>query len=140
MEFQYLVIDEAHHAAASTYRKVIGFFDAKFILGLTATPERSDGQSILDIFQDSAHRLSLEEAIRLGELVPVRCVRVETNVDLSKLRYNSVNYHRKDLEVTIQVPSRDKLIVDTYEKYVPGKKAVAFTVNIDHSEKLAKVF
>ena len=140
MEFQYLVIDEAHHAAASTYRKVIGFFDAKFILGLTATPERSDGQSILETFQDSAHRLSLEEAIRLGELVPVRCVRVETNVDLSKLRYNSVNYHRKDLEVTIQIPSRDKLIVDTYENYVPDKKAVAFTVNIDHSEKLAIVF
>ncbi len=59
---------------------------------------------------------------------------------MSKVRYNSVNYHRKDLEVSIRIPSRDKLIVDTYEKYVPNRKAVAFTVNIDHSEKLAGLF
>jgi superfamily II DNA or RNA helicase len=139
-EFHCLIVDEAHHSTASTYRKVLGYFDSKFILGLTATPERADGQSILEIFKDSAHRLSLEEAVRLGELVPIRCMRVETNVDLSKVRYNSVNYHRKDLEVSIRIPSRDKLIVDTYQKYVPNKKAVAFTVNINHSEKLAGLF
>ena len=75
-EFTYLVIDEAHHAAAETYRRVLEYFQPAFILGLTATSERADGQDLLELFRDSAHRLTLQEAVERGELVPIRCVRV----------------------------------------------------------------
>src|SRR5262249_29349036 len=68
-EFAYLVIDEAHHAAAETYRRVLEHFRPKFILGLTATPERADGQGLLELFRDCAHRLTLQEAVERGELV-----------------------------------------------------------------------
>ncbi len=139
-QFTYLIIDEAHHSSAPTYQKILGYFNPDFILGLTATPERSDEQSILEIFMESAHRISLEEAIKRGELVPIRCIRVETNVDLSKVRYNAVNYARKDLEEKIRIPAREKLIVDTYLENTPNRKAVVFTVNIDHGEKLAELF
>ncbi len=54
-----LIIDEAHHASADTYRGILAHFDADFILGLTATPERADGQSVLESFRDSAHRLGM---------------------------------------------------------------------------------
>jgi superfamily II DNA or RNA helicase len=90
--FRYLIIDEAHHAAAGTYRDLLGHFTPGFTLGLTATPDRSDSQPILEIFRDSAHRLSLEEAVRRGELVPIRCVRVKTNVHLSQLRFDEVRF------------------------------------------------
>ncbi len=56
--FAYLVIDEAHHAAADMYRRVLEYFQPAFILGLTATSERADGQDLLELFRDSAHRLT----------------------------------------------------------------------------------
>jgi superfamily II DNA or RNA helicase len=139
-QFDYLIIDEAHHATAPTYRRILGYFRPKFILGLTATPDRADGESALELFRDCAHRLSLRDAVELGELVPIRCVRVETNVDLSKVRYNQVQYNRRDIEDTVAVPARDELIVDTYREHVPGRKAVAFCVNVRHGEDLAQRF
>ena len=138
--FKYLVIDEAHHAAAPTYKRLLGYFRPEFVLGLTATPDRADGQSILEIFRDCAHRLSLREAVERGELAPIRAFRVLTNVDLSRIRYNHIQYTRKDLEETVIVPPRDRLIVDTYLKHVPGRKAVAFCVNVRHGEDLAELF
>jgi superfamily II DNA or RNA helicase len=139
-QFQYLVIDEAHHAAAKTYRRVLGYFTPGFVLGLTATPERADNQSLLEIFRDCAHRLGLREAVERGELVPIRCVRVETNVDLSHVRFNQVQYNRRDIEDTVIVPARDQLIVDAYKSHVSGRKAVAFCVNVRHGEAMAKLF
>jgi superfamily II DNA or RNA helicase len=138
--FQYLVIDEAHHAAAKTYKQVLGYFRPRFVLGLTATPERADGQSILEVFRDCAHRLTLREAVERGELAPIRCFRVLTNVDLSRVRFNQVQYNRRDIEETVVVPARDRLIVETYVKHVPGRKAVVFCVNVRHGEDLAELF
>ena len=139
-EFRYLVIDEAHHAAAETYRRVLEYFRPAFVLGLTATSERADGQDLLELFRNFAHRLTLQEAVERGELVPIRCVRVETNINLSKVRYNQIQYNRKDIEETIAIPARDRLIVDTYLQHVPGRKAVAFAVNVRHGEALAEEF
>jgi superfamily II DNA or RNA helicase len=139
-EFQYLVIDEAHHAAAETYRRVLEYFRPRFILGLTATAERADGQDLLEVFRNCAHRLTLREAVERGELVPIRCVRVKTNIDLSKVRCNQVQYNRRDIEETIAIPARDRLIVDTYREHVPGRKAVVFAVNVGHGDSLADEF
>lgn len=138
--FRYLIVDEAHHAAADTYQSLLGHFTPAFTLGLTATPDRPDGRPILEIFRDAAHRLSLEEAIRRGELVPIRCVRVRTNVDLTRVRFNEVQYNRHDLERTVTIPARNRLIVDTYLGHVPGRKGVAFCVNVRHAEELAGLF
>jgi superfamily II DNA or RNA helicase len=139
-EFGYIIIDESHHAAAETYRKVIGYFRAKFILGLTATPDRHDGQSLTEIFQNCAHRLELEEAIQRGLLVPIRCIRVKTNVDLTKIRFNGVDYRSTDLGKALQVPDRDRLIVDTYLDHAVGKRAVCFCIDTAHAERMAGLF
>jgi superfamily II DNA or RNA helicase len=138
--FRYLVIDEAHHAAAPGYQTLLGHFTPVFTLGLTATTDRPDGRPVLEIFRDAAHRLSLEEAIRRGELVPIRCVRVRTNVDLTWVRFNEVSYNRHDLEQTVTVPARNDLIVDTYLLHVPGRKGVTFCVNVAHAEAMAERF
>lgn len=138
--FAYIVVDEAHHAAAPTYRRLLNYFRPQFVLGLTATPERSDGQSILEMFCESAHRLDLKTAIERGELVPIRCVRVKTNVDLSKVRFNQVQYNRKDIEERILIPPRDQLIVETYVDHVLRRKAVVFCVNVRHGENIAELF
>ncbi|MEC4815539.1 MAG: DEAD/DEAH box helicase [Scytonema sp. PMC 1069.18] len=139
-EFGYIIVDEAHHAAAETYRKVIGYFKAKFILGLTATPERHDGQSLIEIFQNTAHRLELEDAIARGLLVPIRCVRVKTNIDLTKIRFNGVDYRSSDLGQYLFVPSRDTLIAETYVNHALGKRAVCFCIDVGHAERMADEF
>lgn len=97
--FDYLIVDEAHHAAADTYQKVLSYFKPSFTLGLTATPERTDdNRVILDIFKNTAHKLDIQTAVEIGELVPVRCIRIHTNIDLTKVRFNSVQYNIRDLE------------------------------------------
>jgi superfamily II DNA or RNA helicase len=138
--FAYVIIDEAHHATADSYQRLLRYFQPKFTLGLTATPERADGESALEVFRDAAHRLDLREAIEQGELVPIRCVRVQTNVDLSRVRFNQVQYNRRDIEESVMVPGRDRLIVDTYRDHVLGRKAVVFCVNVRHGEELAERF
>lgn len=138
--FGYIIIDEAHHSVAGTYLNLLKYFRPRFILGLTGTDERYDGKSLMEIFQNNAPRLTLEEAINRGELCPIRCVRVKTNIDLKKVRYNGVNYNLKDLETRLFIPERDELIVNNYMDHCPDKKAVVFCVTIKHAEKMAEIF
>lgn len=137
-EFGYLIIDEAHHAAADTYQKVLSYFKPDFTLGLTATPERTDEIDILDIFKHTVHRLDIQTAVEIGELVPVRCIRIHTNIDLSKVRFHSVQYHIRDLESKIFVPERNQLIVDTWLQYVKDKRTVIFCASVKHAEEIAE--
>ena len=135
--FDYLIIDEAHHAAAETYQKVLAYYTPRFTLGLTATPERADDQDILEIFKNTAHRLDIQTAVEIGELVPVRCIRIHTNIDLTKVRFNSVQYNIRDLESKIFVPERNQLIVDTWMEFVRDKRTVIFCASIRHAEQIA---
>lgn len=136
-DFDYIIIDEAHHAAAETYQKVLGYFKPKFTLGLTATPERADDKDILEIFRNTAHKLDIQTAVEIGELVPVRCIRIHTNIDLTKVRFNSVQYNIRDLENKIYVPERNTLIVDTFMDYVKNKRTVIFCASVKHAEQIA---
>lgn len=140
-DFDYLIMDEAHHAAADTYQKVLSYFKPAFTLGLTATPERTDNNTlILEIFKNTAHKLDIQTAVEIGELVPVRCIRIHTNIDLTKVRFNSVQYNIRDLESKIYVPERNRLIVNTWLQYVRDKRTVVFCASVKHAEQIAELF
>ena len=136
-DFDYLIVDECHHAAANTYQKIFTYFHPKFILGLTATQERSDGEDMLELFQNVAHKMDLKTAVERGVLVPIRCIRVKTNIDLTDVRINGIKYNSQDLESKLFIPERNQLIVDTYLKYVNGKKTVIFCASVDHAAEIA---
>ncbi len=138
--FDYLIIDEAHHATADTYQKVLAYFKPAFTLGLTATPDRMDDRSILEIFRNTAHKLDIQTAVELGELTPVRCIRIHTNIDLTKVRFNSVRYNIRDLETKIYVPERNRLIVDTWLRYAQGRRTVVFCASVGHAREIAALF
>ncbi|MCI6959946.1 MAG: DEAD/DEAH box helicase [Oscillospiraceae bacterium] len=139
--FDYLIVDEAHHASADTYQKILSYFKPAFTLGLTATPERTDdGKVILDIFKNTAHKLDIQTAVEIGELVPIRCIRIHTNIDLTKVRFNSVQYNIRDLESKIYVPERNRLIVDTWLQYVRDKRTVVFCASVKHADQIAELF
>lgn len=139
-DFAYLIIDEAHHASADTYQKVLACFRPKFTLGLTATPERADDVNILEIFKNTAHKLDIQTAVEIGALVPVRCIRIHTNIDMTKVRFNSVQYNIRDLDVKICVTGRNQLIVDTWLSYVKDKRTVVFCASVRHAEQIVKLF
>lgn len=139
--FSYLIVDEAHHAAADTYQKILAYFHPAFTLGLTATPERTDdNRAILDIFKNTAHKLDIQTAVEIGELVPIRCIHIHTNIDLTRARFNSVQYNIRDLESKIYVPERNRLIVDTWLQYVRDKRTVVFCASVRHAEQIAELF
>ena len=137
--FDYIVVDECHHAAANTYQKVFTYFRPGFILGLTATPERSDGEDMLELFKNVAHKMDLKTAVERGILVPIRCIRVKTDIDLSDVRINGIKYNALDLESKLFIPERNQLIVNTYLKYVKGRKTVIFCASIDHAARIAQM-
>jgi len=138
-DFDYIIIDECHHSTAQSYKKILGFFKPKFILGLTATPERTDGNDLLELFQNIAHKMDLKAAVEKGELVPIRCFRIKTDIDLSTVRINGIKYYSQDLESKLFVPERNNLIADTYVNYVRKKKTVIFCASVDHADEMARL-
>lgn len=136
-DFGYLIIDECHHAFAKSYATILQYFKPSFTLGLTATPERADGEDLLEVFQSVAHKLDIKEAVETGVLVPVRCIRVKTNINLQDVRINGFKYNALDLETAIVIPERNKLIVDTYLQYAKGKSTVIFCTSVNHAETIA---
>ena len=139
-DFGYMVIDECHHGTAETYRKVMSYFRPSFTLGLTATPERADGEDLLSVFQNVAHKLDLRSAVEQGTLVPVRCIRIKTNIDMRDVRISGFRYNAQDLESTIRVPERNQLIVDTWKEYVQDKPTVVFCASVSHAEEISGRF
>ena len=96
--FDYLVIDEFHHAVNKQYRKIADYFQPKFMLGLTATPERMDGKNIYEICDYNVpYEISLKEAINKGMLVPFHYYGIYDETDYSGLHLFQGHYTENDL-------------------------------------------
>lgn len=139
-DFKYIIIDEAHHGAANSYKKILSYFNPEFTLGLTATPERSDGEDLLELFKTIAHKIDIETAVKKGISPEIRCIRIKTNLDISDVRINGIKYDSKDLESKLFVPERNKVIIDTYLNYVKGKRTVVFCASVNNAEEVALEF
>lgn len=139
--FDYIVVDEAHHAAANGLRNILEHFSPTHLIGVTATPERFDQQRLERIFGEYEPQISLEDAIQQGLVPPVRCYRVKSNIDLSEVRFNGREFVKNDLQRTLLVPSRDQLIADLLNRYFDGefshKQGVIFCVDIKHARRMA---
>ncbi|QEW05896.1 DEAD/DEAH box helicase [Nitrincola iocasae] len=142
--FDYLAVDEAHHATAPTVKKVIQHFCPKTLIGLTATDKRLDARKLEDIFGSYDTDLSLVDAIKEGLLSPIKAFRLHSNLDFSDIRFNGKDYLSTDLQKHVIVPSRDQLVVDTLLKYfvdteLNRKQGIIFCVSVKHAESLAKL-
>ena len=143
--YDYIVFDEAHHAQAANCKKTLQYFTPKYLIGLTATPERLDKRKLDEIFGQYETKLTLREAIQKGVISNIRCYRLISNIDLSEVRYNGKDYNYADLEKTLVIDSRNELIVNTIKKYFKPQKdffkqGIVFCVNIQHCKKLEKLF
>jgi superfamily II DNA or RNA helicase/HKD family nuclease len=139
--FQYVVIDEFHHAVNEQYRRIVEYFKPQFLLGLTATPERMDGRNIYEICDYNVpYEISLKDAINKGMLVPFHYYGIFDDTDYSGLHIVRGKYDEKELNETyIGNVHRHDLIYKYYCKY-GSKRALGFCCSRAHAEEMAREF
>ena len=139
--FDYIVIDEFHHAVNEQYQRIVNYFKPQFLLGLTATPERMDGKNIYEICDYNVpYEISLKEAINKGVLVPFHYYGIYDETDYSSLHLVKGHYDEKELNETyIGNVKRYDLIYKYYMKY-RSKRALGFCCSRQHAEEMAKEF
>lgn len=138
--FDYIVIDEFHHAVNDGYRKIIRYFQYRFLLGLTATPNRMDGRNIYEICDYNVpFEITLKDAINKGMLVPFHYYGIYDGVDYSGLPVVRGKYLQKDLDIKLIVKERCDLIYKNYRKY-GSQRALGFCCSRAHAERMAEEF
>ncbi len=147
--YDYMVVDEFHHAAARTYQEMLSYFHPQILLGLTATPERMDGKNILDYFDGrTAADIRLPEAIDRQLLCPFQYFGVTDTVDLRRVRWVRGGYDRTELS---RLYSMDRAaaerradgIIRALEQYVTDMhevKGLGFCVSVEHARFMAAYF
>ena len=139
--FNYVVIDEFHHAINDQYQRIVNYFKPQFLLGLTATPERMDGRNIYEICDYNVpYEISLKEAINKGMLVPFHYYGIFDDTDYSKIHIVRGRYDEKELNETyIGNVHRYELIYKYYCKY-GSRQALGFCCSKEHAREMAREF
>ena len=143
--YDYIIIDEVHHIAASSYRPVMAKFKPSIILGLTATPERMDGDDILNDFCNAiAAEIRLPEALNRKLLSPFQYFALSDNIDLSKVSWKTGKYEISALtKLYTENDRRVNDILANCEKYltdVNDVRALGFCVSQEHARFMAEKF
>lgn len=144
--FFLIVVDEAHHATATTYKRVLEYFGVltpdtpKLLTGFTATPKRGDGIGLDAVFQEIVFSKSLPEMIQAGFLSPVAGYRVETEIDLTRVRTRMGDFVASQLSHAVNVVERNSMIVKVFRSHLAGKKTLCFCVDVAHAHSLAEAF
>jgi superfamily II DNA or RNA helicase len=143
-EFDLVIVDESHHSQADTFRDVIEYFTPKYLLGMTATPDRMDGREIREIFGDEIDPLTLEEAVVQGYVAPITyklmTVGSLSNSELRRIFQEVMEegkrISKKQLNETIFIEKRDQEIAKAIVTH-PGQ-GIVFCESILHAEEFAR--
>jgi superfamily II DNA or RNA helicase/HKD family nuclease/diadenosine tetraphosphate (Ap4A) HIT family hydrolase len=139
-EFEYIVVDEFHHAEAATYRRLIQHFKPKFLLGLTATPERSDGGDLLSLCGNNlVFRCDLTTGVRRGLLCTFHYFGVPDIVDYRNIPWRSSRFDEQALTQAVATEARSKNALDQYRQRA-GSRTIAFCVSQRHSDYMSDFF
>ncbi len=132
--FDYVVVDEVHHAAADSYRRILDALPGSaFLLGLTATPERADGRDILGIFDDHvAHRAGLDRGIALGRLVPFHYFGVKDDIDYASIPWRNRRFDIEALSQAAQTQARMDTLWRAWAAHA-GERTLVFCCSIGHA-------
>ena len=139
--FDYIIIDEFHHAVANNYRRILNYFTPQFMLGLTATPERLDNKDVFALCDyNNVYEIRLKEAINKGFLSPFRYYGIyDDTVDYDDVNMRNGRYDEKDLEDKLMINKRADLVLKHYLKY-DSASALGFCSSRNHAEFMAEYF
>jgi superfamily II DNA or RNA helicase len=143
--YDFIIIDEVHHIAASSYRPILEYFQAQILLGLTATPERMDSENILKDFCDTiAAEIRLPEALNRKLLCPFQYFGITDNIDLSKATWRNGRYLPAELtKIYTQNDNRVNHVLTNLNKYLNDTqdvRALCFCVTQEHAQYMAEKF
>lgn len=137
---EFIVIDEAHHATAGTWKKIINHFQNAKVLGVTATPERMGGHGLGDIFQSLVIGPTVKQLIGWGNLSPYQYYAPPGKFDAKEVRVKFGEYVRSDLEMQLDQNSVIGDVIANYQKLASGMRAVCYCVSLAHSKHIADSF
>lgn len=143
--FDYIILDETHHGTADSYDRIISYFNPDILLGLTATPERMDGQDIMQYFNDRiAYEIRLHEAIDRNLLCSFHFFGLTDNVDLSSVKWTRGKYDTSELDnLYTGNDRRANLIIRALDKYIADidiVKGIGFCISKDHAKYMSAFF
>lgn len=137
--YQLLIIDEAHHAAAKTYRRMIhelGFNEKGLMLGFTATPMRGDRTRLDDIFQKIVFNASTRNLVKKGYLVQPKGIHIKVGIDLRKIKKKMGEFDQESLKEAMQTDEAMAVVMAAVKKYASNRQCIVFGVDIAHCENL----
>lgn len=144
--FSVVVVDEAHHAVAETYRRALEYFGVfepnsdKLLVGFTATPKRGDSEGLDAVFDEIVYAKSLPEMVAAGYLTPLAGHRIETGVNLSGVKIRMGDFVTSQLAEVVNTAPRNELVVRAYKELLAGRPTLVFCVDVAHAEELAGAF
>ena len=138
--FKTIIIDEAHHAAAPTYRRIVDYFQPNLILGVTATPQRSDSTRLIDVFQEIVYYKTIEDLIKQGWLTRLVGYRIKTETDLTEIEVSDGDFVQSQLQDAVNNPNRNASIVAAYQQICQERKTLVFAAGVQHAKDLALSF
>jgi len=139
-DFDLIIVDEFHHAAANSYKKALDYFKPAFLLGLTATPERTDGQDVFAICEGNvAYEISFIEAIRRNYLAPFKYYGIKDDIDYSSIRWQGNTYDQQQLLVEQINDQRANYILNKWLQ-LKQSRSIGFCSSIEQANYLASYF
>ena len=131
--FDYVVVDEVHHAAATSYRTILDALDPRFLLGLTATPDRADAGDVLGLFDDFvAYRAGIERGIALDRLVPFHYFGIRDDIDYDHIPWRNKRFEPEMLASAAQTEARMQSMWRAWERHA-GSRTLVFCCSIAHA-------
>lgn len=135
-----IIIDEAHRSAASTYQKVLEAYPDALVIGLTATPQRTDGKGLDDTYGCIVSGPTISELIQAGYLCDYEIFAPPSGVDLSAVKTSMGDYDKKQLQEAVDKPTITGDAVKTYLKLARGKRAAVMCVSIAHAQHVMESY
>lgn len=142
-KFDLVICDECHRALAPSWEEVIDYFythagTESLLLGMTATPRRTDGKSALDVFGQTAFEISRTDLEDLGFLVPMRYFTVRSDLKLDKVKLSGGDFQVGALSKVMDAPEQRAMAVKAWLEQGAGNRTIAFCAGVDHAHHLAQ--
>lgn len=135
-----IIIDECHRSASATYQKILEAYPNAKVIGLTATPSRTDGKGLGDTYTAIVQGPSIRQLIDAGYLCEYEIFAPPSTLDLSSVKTKMGDYDKKELEQTMDKPTITGDAVATYKRHAYGKRCVVMCVSIKHAEHVMESY
>ena len=134
-----IIVDECHRSVSASYTKILECYPNAIVIGLTATPERTDGRGLGEFYDKIVQVSTIKELTKLGFLVPSRVMATE-RPKLSEIRTVRGDYDEKQTAEMFNTPTLTGILVKNYERFGGGRLAVVFAINVAHSKAIVQKF